>query len=126
MEVTIVPLHLVTLVGGGDVYHKLVDDETWKYIFSPYRESKLLKGEERVFPLEEPPPNVARAIMRADSTRPDPFIGVGRNSYENDRALAVHCFLEEEDMMFYDTKTLIKFLFKHNIQPIKYYLGTIY
>ena len=90
--------YLVTLVGGGDSYYKIVDQESWEWIHSPPmsgKGSKLDKNESEFFWKDTSvPQKVLDRILKVAGRR-EIFVWVNFNSVDNDRALhdpGIECF----------------------------------
>ncbi len=112
-------LHLLTLVGIGDLEFKLVDQETWDYIFSP----RPNFGKTHGF-LETPPKNIQVAMKAAG--RDEDTVYVTSGSCENDRALSVSFLVAGEDAQFFHMKELHAFMKKHDIEIDREWEGGIY
>ena len=102
-------VYVITLSGQGDIYIKLVDKETWDWIFSPWAPPK--KNDVAYVDTTCPPKVLARMV--AEDEEAEPYIT--RGSYENDRALRVEpvygpTFFSVVEAMNYPSKNKLKII----------------
>ena len=115
--------YLIILSGQGDTIIKVVNQETWEYIFSPAPKFVLYGAKETL------PAGVAADDDFDDddddeptpTPNPNPTISVTSGSYENDRALLV-----KGEQSFYSLSDYTKWVKKSKAKIADEYHGLIY
>ena len=109
--------YLITLSGGGDIEYKLVDKETWDFIWSDKDDIPDIVKKDifREFKSD-------KTFAKWEDVDQDHFCG---DSW-NDRALCICPYLLGKRSTFYDIKSLQKFIDNNNIEIISEDKGSIY
>ncbi len=108
-------LHLVTLSGGGDVYHKLVGPKTFEFISSEWSSPDGSNSYDEIIPEE-----VKEEIQCLSGETSDDSIHITIGSFDNDRAIQ----LDGKD---FDSATqAVKWAVKSGVELGEEYDGCVY
>jgi hypothetical protein len=105
------------MTGQGDTYIKIVDKETWDWIFSPWAPPTLNCSNYN----DNTCPNAVLVRMRKDDPDADAFIT--RGTWENDRALLVQPVYGD---LFFSVSDAMNYAMKHKFNIVESWEGCIY
>jgi hypothetical protein len=111
-------VYVLHLSGQGDTYIKLVDQETWDWIFNPWNPPDPAASS---YDDSTVPP----AVLKRMKDMGDEFVlpNITRGSYENDRALQVAGVFGET---FFDLADAMHYIKKHDLNVLASWEGCIY
>lgn len=125
-------IYLLTLTGQGDTEIKIVDKETFDWIFiSPFGDSWVGNNEDRSCPLfiRERKYTLYYDELKNDYSSVDEFYPeLAYSSYENDKAIWAPGLIGEkgEELYFFSTKEAYEYIYKNKLNIVDEYTGYIY
>ena len=116
-----IQVYMIMTTGQGDTFVKLVDKETWDWIFSPWAppQAEMSAYQDTACP----PSVVARWRKEQTNVEEDEFPYITHGSYENDRALQAQPVY---GTTFFSAGLAIKYIARHNCKVVDSYEGYIY
>ncbi len=111
-----IDVYLLTITGQGDTYIKLIDKETWDWIFSPWAPPSINCSSY----VDTTCPPAVLGRMRKDDPDVEPYVTCG--SWENDRALYVQSVYGDFD----SAAEVIEYVVAHKLNVADSWEGEIY